>query len=108
MVDQVANRLDLRPAAELLAWIQPVCISIDAVPAQKGLNDCIPSSANFSMQLWIFVVERKDFIWLISIKISPTKCQINLIIFWISKHLCRFKEVQKDPTEAAFNPLPVK
>ena len=42
MVDQVANRLDLRPAAELLgSWleIQPVCISINAVPALKGLNN---------------------------------------------------------------------
>ena len=27
MMDRVANRLDLRPAAGL-AWIQPVCISI--------------------------------------------------------------------------------
>ena len=37
----MANRLDLRPAAELLGgWpeIQPVCISINAVPALKGLT----------------------------------------------------------------------
>ena len=44
MIDQVANRLDLRPAAELLgSWpgskfIQPVCLSINAVPALKGLR----------------------------------------------------------------------
>ena len=40
MMDQEANRLDLRPAAELLGgWpdIQPVCISINGVPALKGL-----------------------------------------------------------------------
>ena len=41
MMDWVANRLYLRPAAELLGgWpeIQPVCISINAVPALKGLR----------------------------------------------------------------------
>jgi len=38
MIDWVANRLDLRPAAELLALIQPVCISMNAVPALKGLS----------------------------------------------------------------------
>ena len=41
MMDKVANRLDLRPASRRVtrrqAWIQPVCISINAVPAQKGL-----------------------------------------------------------------------
>ena len=39
MVDWVANRLDLRPAAELLSgWPGSiVCISINAVPALKGL-----------------------------------------------------------------------
>ena len=43
MIDWVANRLDLRPAAEFrrLAWIQPVCISINVVPALKGLNDYV-------------------------------------------------------------------
>ena len=39
MMEKVANRLDLRPAAELLAWIQPVCISINVVLAQKWLNE---------------------------------------------------------------------
>ena len=40
MIDWVANRLDLRPAwvTRQLAWIQPVCISINAVPALKGLR----------------------------------------------------------------------
>ena len=38
MINWVANRLDLRPAAEWLAWTRPVCISINVVPALKGLQ----------------------------------------------------------------------
>ena len=39
MIEWVANRLDFRPAGvtRRLAWTQPVCIRINAVPALKGL-----------------------------------------------------------------------
>ena len=36
MMDLVANRLDL--VTRRLVWIQPVCISINAVPTLKGLT----------------------------------------------------------------------
>ena len=36
MMDWEANRLDFRPRR--LAWVQPVCISINAVSALKGLK----------------------------------------------------------------------
>ena len=52
MMDKVANRLDLRPAVELLGgWpeIQPVCISINVVPAVKGLKPPIPETSKFNV-----------------------------------------------------------
>ena len=55
LMNWVANRLDLRPASWVtwrLAWIQPVWISINAVPALKGLSICITVQTFTLEQLW--------------------------------------------------------